>query len=269
MQDYKKNLIAGTMAASLVLGGATTAFAEEAADAGEDASSASSSVAAMSGEQSAATAAEIQQAAAEQGEFSYDQTTITPNSVIKNVFQRATAALCSATDDFAVSNPLAWKIAVSGEVDEAFVLPVDELASESSVQQVMTCTCGGNPADGAAIITADVKGIPVSYLLDRAEARSGVNTLTFVSSDGTELAMPIGYVVGRHGVISYEINDEDLSASVGGNNQLWMTRTSANYFIRDIVEIKVTSEATPPANPGEGMDYPNSPNVGILQAEVG
>ena len=137
-----------------------------------------------------------------------------------------------------------------------------------AVQQVMTCTCGGNPADGRAIITADVKGIPVSYLLDRAQARAGVNTLTFVASDGTEVSMPLAYVIAHHGVISYEINDEDLSASVGGNNQLWLTGTSANYFVRDIVEVRVTSEEVLPPEPGEGMDYPNSPNVGLLSAEV-
>lgn len=266
MQDYKRNILAGTMVASLVLGGAGTALAEEPSHNSDGAAAGTSADAEQS---TAASASGMIETAASQGEFAYDQTTITPNSVIKSVFQRATAALCNATDDFAVSNPLSWKIAVSGDVDQAFTLPVDELASESSVSQVMTCTCGGNPADGAAIITADVKGIPVSYLLDRAEARSGVNTLTFVSSDGTELAMPLSYVVGRHGVISYEINDEDLSASVGGNNQLWMTRTSANYFIRDIVEVRVTSEANPPADPGEGMEYPNSPNVGILEAEIG
>ena len=95
-----------------------------------------------------------------------------------------------------------------------------------------------------------------------------MNTVTFVSSDGTELAMPISYVVGRHGVLSYEINDEDLSASVGGNNQLWMTRTPANYFVRDVVEVRVTREEEPPANPGEDMTYPNSPNVGVLAASV-
>ena len=265
MQDYKRNILACTMAASLVLGGAGTAFAEEPAQETDGTTGAATPAAVESAAASASAAAE---ADAAEGAFAYDQTTITPNSIIRDVFQRATAALCNATDDFAVSNPLEWKIAVSGDVDQAFTAAVDDLASESSVKQVMTCTCGGNPADGAAIITADVKGIPVSYLLDRAEARSGVNTLTFVSSDGTELAMPLGYVVGRHGVISYEINDEDLSASVGGNNQLWMTRTPANYFIRDIVEIRITSEANPPANPGEEMDFPNSPNVGILKAEI-
>ena len=34
------------------------------------------------------------------------------------------------------------------------------------------------------------------------------------------------------------------------------------------VEIRVSTEAQPPANPGEGMEYPNSPNVGILGAAV-
>ena len=77
--------------------------------------------------------------------------------------------------------------------------------------------------------------------------------------------MPLGYVIGRHAVISYEVNGEDLSASVGGNNQLWMTRTPAGYFVRDIVEVRITKEE---ATPGEGHTYPNSPNVGITTASV-
>ena len=265
MQDYKKGLLAGTMIASLTLSGVGTAFAADGAPASDQSASPAAAVEASAG---TAVASPLVSASAAAGTFSYDQTELTLNSVIKDVFQRATSALCGATDDFVVANPLEWKLAVTGEVDNAFTAPVDELASENSVKQVMTCTCGGNPADGKAIITADVKGIPVSHLLDRAEARDGVNTVTFVSSDGTELAMPISYVVGRHGVLSYEINDEDLSASVGGNNQLWMTRTPANYFVRDVVEVRVTREEEPPANPGEDMTYPNSPNVGVLAASV-
>ncbi len=80
--------------------------------------------------------------------------------------------------------------------------------------------------------------------------------------------MPLSYVVAHHAVISYEVNGEDLSASVGGNNQLWLTGTSANYFVRDIVEVRVTAEDVVPAEPGDGMDYPNSPNVGIVGVDV-
>ena len=75
-------------------------------------------------------------------------------------------------------------------------------------------------------------GIPVEHLLAKAGAAPGANAVTFVSADGTQQTFPLGYVVGRHAVLSYEINDEDLSASVGGSNQLWMTKTPANYFVR-------------------------------------
>ena len=263
MADYKKAILASTVAATMVLGATGQAVAAE--EAAGDSPTGAAPVGARS-ETALTTTAPTPTPV--YGEFSYDQQTLTPNSVIRSTFRGATATLCGATTDLVVDNPLGWKISVTGDVEQAFSLPVDELASGDSVRQVMTCTCGGNPADGRASITAEVKGIPVPYLLERAETLPGANTLTFVSSDGTEVSMPLGYVVGRHAVISYQVNGEDLSASVGGNNQLWMTRTPANYFVRDVVEIRVSTEAQPPANPGEGMEYPNSPNVGILAASI-
>lgn len=203
------------------------------------------------------------------GEFGYSQTVITPNAEIAAFFQKVTQAVCGSTPDLVADNPLGWQLSVSGAVKDAYTASVSDLASEESVNKVMTCTCGGNPAGGRAIITADVKGIPVEHLLSRAGAESGANTVTFVSSDGTKVAFPLGYVIGRHAVLSYQINDEDLSASVGGNNQLWMTKTPANYFVRDIVEIVVSNEEVVPAAPGAGDEHPNSPNAGVLTGTQG
>ena len=265
MKDYKKNLVAGGMAASLALSVAASSGAAL-ADAPQTVETANDAVLATVENM---TSSLLVKANAAEGTFAFDQTTITPNTTIASTFRPATATLCSATTDFAEVNPLEWKLSVTGDVDNEFTATVDELAGEDSVQQTMTCTCGGNPADGRAIVTADVKGIPVTYLLDRAMAQAGVNTVTFVSSDGTEIAMPLSYVVAHHGVISYEVNGEDLSASVGGNNQLWLAGASANYFVRDIVEVRVTEEAEVPPAPGEGMEYPNSPNVGITASQLG
>ena len=265
MKDYKKNLVAGGMAASLALSVAASSGAAL-ADAPQTVETANDAVLATVENM---TSSLLVKANAAEGTFAFDQTTITPNTTIASTFRPATATLCSATTDFAEVNPLEWKLSVTGNVDNEFTATVDELAGEDSVQQTMTCTCGGNPADGRAIVTADVKGIPVTYLLDRAQAQAGVNTVTFVSSDGTEIAMPLSYVVAHHGVISYEVNGEDLSASVGGNNQLWLAGASANYFVRDIVEVRVTEEAEVPPEPGEGMEYPNSPNVGITASQLG
>ena len=264
MKDYKKNLVAGGMAASLALSvvasGAALADAPQTVETANDVALATVE---------STTGSPLVKADAAEGTFAFDQTTITPNTTIASTFRPATATLCSATTDFAEVNPLEWKLSVTGDVDSEFTATVDELAGEDSVQQTMTCTCGGNPADGRAIVTADVKGIPVTYLLDRALAQAGVNTVTFVSSDGTEVALPLSWVVAHHGVISYEVNGEDLSASVGGNNQLWLAGASANYFVRDIVEVRVTEEAEVPPAPGEGMEYPNSPNVGITASQLG
>ena len=204
-----------------------------------------------------------------EGTFAYDQTTLTSNDVIKTFFRRVSQAICGATVPLVADNPLGWQLSVTGDVESAFSASVGDLANEESVNKVMTCTCGGNPAGGRAIVTADVKGIPVEHLLSRAGVSAGANAVTFVSSDGTQQTFPLGYVVGRHAVLSYEINDEDLSASVGGNNQLWMTKTPANYFVRDVVEIVVSTEAEAPEAPGVADEHPNSPNAGVLAGTQG
>lgn len=258
----KANMIFGVIAgASLITGSAMPALA--AAESTSDNSSSYGDVEAsgtVSHSDTVAVAADDIE-----GTFSYTQGEITPNSIIRDIFRKATAALCQATENpLVVNDPLEWKLTVSGDVDNSFTATVGELANEQSVSQTMTCSCGGNPSDGAATITAEVKGIPVSYLASRASASNDANTITFVSSDGTEIAMPLMYAVGHHAVISFEINDEDLSESVGGYNQLWMAATSANYFLRDVVEIRITTEDQVPDKPGENMEYPNSPNTGIL-----
>ena len=176
-----------------------------------------------------------------EGEFSFDQTTITSNEVIKTFFQRVSQAICGATVPLVADNPLGWKLSVSGDVETAFTASVGDLAN----------------------------GIPVEHLLAKAGAAPGANAVTFVSADGTQQTFPLGYVVGRHAVLSYEINDEDLSASVGGSNQLWMTKTPANYFVRDVVEIVVSTEDVAPATPGAADEHPNSPNAGVLAGTQG
>ncbi len=205
--------------------------------------------------------------AAAVGTFSYDQTTVSPLADIARM-QGASATLCGAREAVSTldDDTLAWTITVSGDVEEEFTATVDELVGEESVNRLMTCSCGGNPAGGRAIATADVRGIPVEYLLARAGASATANTVTFVAADGTEVSMPIGYVVGRHGVLSCELNGESIAEALGGGNQLWLAKTPANYFLRDVVEIVVSTEdeADIPAAPGSADEHPNSPNAGIL-----
>lgn len=267
MKEMKsKTRVAVGVAASLTMVASMTVAPALAAPSADDEGAEAPSLHAPSAVRASTAAVSV---ADIQGTFTWNQTTITPNEAIKALFQKTVRTLCGSHIPMAAENPLDWRITVSGAVSDAYTASVGDLAGEDSTQRTMTCTCGGNPAGGKAIVTADVKGVPVEAMLARAGVQSGANAVTFVSSDGTETVLPLGYVIGRHAVISYEINDEDLSASVGGNNQLWMTRTPANYFVRDVVEIVVSVEDEAPPAPSEVSEHPNSPNAGILAATQG
>lgn len=263
MKTYQHIAVGSLAAASLAWGGAACALATDGVPL-EPASDAAAPAVVSVGEDRSG----VVKADAAEGVFGWGQGINTPNPVIAKTFCGAVTSLCGSNIGFAQANPLEWQISVTGDVHNAFTAALDEMVAEESVRQNMTCSCGANPADGKAIINADVKGIPITYLIERAAPEEGANTITFVCSDGTEQAFPLAYVIGRHAVLTYEVNGEDLSASVGGNNQLWMTRTAASYFVRDVVEVRITAEGAVPENPGDSLEYPNSPNVGMLTASV-
>ena len=199
--------------------------------------------------------------AAAVGTFSYDQTTVSSTADILKL-QGASDVLCGAKDARCAAD--AGCVVVRGDVAQEFVADLGELVAEEPQSRLMTCSCGGNPAGGRAIVTADVKGVPVEYLLTQAGASASANTLTFVSADGSQVSVPLGYAVGRHAVIGCELNGEDLYGALGGSNQLWMAKTPANYFLKDVVEIVVSTEENVPEVPGAHAERPNSPNAGIL-----
>ena len=197
------------------------------------------------------------------GTFSYDQTFVSPVSDVARL-SGASQVLCGGVEAVTRARAADWQIKISGDVDNEIVATVGELVAEKPANQLMTCSCGGNPAGGRAIATAQVTGIPIEQLLTVSQAQAGVNVVTFIGADGTQVSMPLAYAIGRHAVIGCEINDADIADSVGCANQLWLAKTPANYFVRDIVEVVFSASDQLPANPGEGVEHPNSPNAGIL-----
>lgn len=210
-------------------------------------------------------AAAEQKPAVVQGTFSFSQAVVTPNHEVANRLGGTSTALCDGDvtrDAMLRTNPLGWTIGVRGDVQEEAVIDVGEAASVQSVVRVMSCTCGGNPVDGKASINAEVKGIPVTYFLNQVTPTETVNTVTFVSSDGTTLSLPLAYVVGRHAQITYDINGESVADMVGGANQLWIPSAPAFTYVRDIVDIYVTNEEEIPEVPQASQDA-NLPNIAV------
>lgn len=201
------------------------------------------------------------------GQFSFDQATITPNSVIKNIFQKAAAVLCDGATELTVGNADDWEITVSGDVAAGYTATLGDLAADNEHQKIMGCTCASNTAGGTAAINAEVTGVPLAYLIERALPAEDANTVTLVSEDGLRTALPLDYVMARDALVTYRVNDEALSESVGGTNQLWIDSAAAKYFSRNIVAVEITCEDEVPVAPGDELpaegEYVNRPNVGV------
>ncbi len=204
------------------------------------------------------------------GNFSFTQTEVSSNEQVAAIAADS-KYLCNRQGFEGVEPQEAvgsWTIEVKGAVKTPLVTTFEEMAQSDAVQRViMSCNCMGNPADGKAVSTAEVTGIPVSVMVSQAGVQGCANTIVFASSDGYEVALPLDYVMGRYCPIVFDINGAPLAESVGGVNQLWLGATSANYFARDIVSITLEERQTPPPAPSsdEAREaYQNLPNVGIL-----
>lgn len=263
-EKLSRNMTAGAVASALAVAASVPMLSAMAAEAPAQPAGADAPQA-VAAQVKAAPAQRVVDASA--SAFSWDQSTITPNSYIRTVFAPAAATLCSASSALQTTDPMDWEITVGGDVQGSFTATFEEMAKDQAVTQTMTCTCGGNPSDGRATVTAEVTGIPVAYMVSRAGAAADVNTITFICADGTEVSMPLAYVVGRHAVLSFDVNGEDLSQSMGGTNQLWLAGTAGNYFVRDVTGIQVTHEDQVPASPADDA-HPNGPNVGVTAAKV-
>ena len=195
------------------------------------------------------------------GTFSFDQTYVSPTADVARL-QGVAQVACGGANASSQVRSVDWQLTVSGDVDNAFCATISELVEDESTPQLMTCSCGGNPAGGRAIVNAEVGGISIESLLVASQAQKGVNTVTFIADDGTQVSVPLSYAIGRHAVLGCEVNGEDIANSVGSANQLWMAKTPANYFLKNVVEVVFTVEDEVPAAPVAAN--PASPNVGVL-----
>ena len=232
-------------------------------------------------ESSLAVASDVVRVAHPAGVFSYSQDAVASPQELARAFGGVDRVLCGAGEGLEAAeapgqgqDAAQWQITVGGDgVEAAYTASLGDLAQDGSYRAVMGCTCLGNPADGRATANADVCGVTLSSILDKAGLAEGANTVTFVAADGTEESLPLSYVLQRMSLIVYEAGGEPLANSMGGVNPLWLGATAARYFTRDVVEIRVEARdaADVPAAPGTpeaGDAYVNRPNVGVLGAEA-
>ncbi|WP_304426244.1 molybdopterin-dependent oxidoreductase [uncultured Adlercreutzia sp.] len=200
------------------------------------------------------------------GTFSYTQAQGATVDVIRSAMAKASQYLCAGLPmvegDIDAST---WAIDIRGAVDHSYTTTIGALqADDELVSQLMGCACAGNPADGGAAVNAEVTGVPVTTLLERAGVAADANTVVLRSADGYEIALPLVYLKTHYCPIVFNVAGSPIAESMGGANQLWLGSTAAKYFARDIISVTVEVRDEAPASPEADADtYANLPNVGV------
>ena len=173
-----------------------------------------------------------------QGDFSFDQETITPNDQMFNIFGTALTGIC-AKPAYALGQGSAnYYINVGGQISEGYSVDLTAMSEEKSTTRTMLCAC----ATGSATAMGNVTGIKVADVIQMADIDEGVNTIKVIGADGYGQEMPLSYVLEKEAMIVYRINGEDVPSGT----QFWCPATVAKYFTRDVVEIQLLANAEEP-----------------------
>ncbi len=103
-----------------------------------------------------------------QGSFSYTQDATTSNAEIADIFNKAAATLCEDLPTYIVDTAKG-SLHITGGT--SFESTVTELQEDDSVASVlMACVCASNVAGGGAITNANVSGVTIASIAQRAQA---------------------------------------------------------------------------------------------------
>ncbi len=174
------------------------------------------------------------------GEFEFDQNVITPPDEVFNLFGTAATAMC-AKPGFAFDNVKQEDCYVnfSGAIKKVQTISLKELKEQGIEKRTLKCSC----ATGPAVANAQVVGVPLKNIMQLVDAEEAANTVVFKSGDGYGIAMPLTYALEKDAIFVYKVGDQDIPSGL----QVWVPKSIARYFTRNVTDIEFTVEENVPA----------------------
>lgn len=220
MKKNVKKILTGLTGAAMLASGATEAVVAEVANVVEA---------------NETVAASFEKVANVQGVFSFNQNTVTPADEVFNLFGTAVTGICAKPDFALTSVDKDYYVNVGGKIAYSYTRSLKDMASKS---RNMLCACATSNATAQAHVT----GVPISDVLELAKLDKDANALAVKSSDGYTAKFSLQYLLDKDAMLVYQVGGKDVPTGV----QLWVPETVAKYFVRDVVDLEVISEAVAP-----------------------
>lgn len=181
-----------------------------------------------------------------------------------------------------------WEITISGMVDNPYTITLGELIEQAPSETFISSEqCILNPPAGEFLASAEVTGIPLSWLLDKAGVQDGATMIMPYGADTyTGYANTLEDVYSEGGWIVYEVNGKPLEYLEGFPCRVWFPDHSFPMAVRWVNEI-VVQDGEPHYNEGFGIEgvfggagswigdenspaeFMNKPNVAICKTYEG
>ena len=185
-------------------------------------------------------AAEYARIANVSGEFTFDQDVICPSDEVFNLFGTVATGMCARPGfAFDAVKEEDYFINFGGSVLKTQSISLSDLKNMPSEERTMKCSC----ATGPAIANAQIVGVPLSNIIQMVDLEEGANTVTFKAADGYGVSMPLSYALEKDAILVYQVG----GSPVPTGTQIWVPKSVARYFARNVVDIEFSVEAAEPA----------------------
>ena len=205
------------------------------------------------------------------GDFSFTQDSITDTDEVFYYWENSDHQGVTPDNDTSEEAYAQWEISVGGSVQNPFTFKLSDF-EDQMVERVYKMDCQTNPPGGAYIANVNVKGIPLSVIMDKAGVDPSANALHSIADDGWDV-----YPVSMEYVQQYkddillvtEINGEKLGMLQGYPVQLWTPTLGGCHYTKRVVELNFTTDPAEPrffkgfTNPKTGEMF-NKPNTSIF-----
>jgi DMSO/TMAO reductase YedYZ molybdopterin-dependent catalytic subunit len=109
----------------------------------------------------------------------------------------------------------AWRLTISGLVDQPRTLTFDQLSGLPPVEQDQTLECISNEVGGSLMSTAHWTGVRLMDLLMPAGIQAGASELVFHCADGYSDSLHLAQALDPHALLVYAINGQSLPQAHG------------------------------------------------------
>lgn len=112
-------------------------------------------------------------------------------------------------------DPSRWNLKIHGLVRRPLTLTYADITRMSSIRQILTLECIGNPPNGDAIGNAEWTGLKLKPLLDLAGVKPNAIYAAMRAADGYYTGVPLGELMRDDNWLVYRMNGEPLPPEHG------------------------------------------------------